>query len=101
MRALLAGARRKELQLLDLTRKLVREESPSDAKSAVDVCIALAAAQARALGGRVKLHRQHGFGDALEARFGPKPKVGSEPILLLGHLDTVWPLGTLKPCRAV
>ncbi len=101
MRALLAGARRKERSLIDLTRKLVQAESPSDAKSAVDACIALAAAEARRLGGRAKLHRRHGFGDVLEARFGPKPKVGSEPILLLGHLDTVWPLGTLKtmPCR--
>ena len=101
MRALLAGARRKELALLNLTQRLVRKESPSDAKSAVDACIALAAALARRLGGRAKLHRRHGFGDVLEARFGPKPKVGSKPILLLGHLDTVWPLGTLKtmPCR--
>ena len=102
MRALLAGARRKQPSLLDLTRKLVEVESPSDEKAAVDACVALAAAQARALGGRVKLHRQTGFGDVLEARFGPKPKTGVRgPILLLGHLDTVWPLGTLEsmPCR--
>jgi glutamate carboxypeptidase len=102
MRALLAGARRKELPLLNLIRKLVRAESPSDAKAAVDACIALAAAQAKALGCRVKLHRQQRFGDVLEARFGPKPKAGVlGRILLLGHLDTVWPLGTLEsmPCR--
>jgi glutamate carboxypeptidase len=101
MRALLARARRKQPSLLDLTRKLVRIESPSDAKASVDACISLAAAQAKALGGRVKLHRQHGCGNALEARFGPKPKTGTKPILLLGHLDTVWPLGTLEsmPCR--
>jgi glutamate carboxypeptidase len=103
MRALLAGARRKESALFDLIQKLVRAESPSDDKAAVDACVALAAAQARALGGRVKLHRQRGFGDVLEARFGPKAqKISSERrILLLGHLDTVWPLGTLKtmPCR--
>jgi glutamate carboxypeptidase len=102
MRALLAGARRKESALLELIQKLVRLESPSDDKAAVDACVALAAAHVRALGGRVKLHRQRGFGDVLEARFGPKSKAGStKPILLLGHLDTVWPLGTLKtmPCR--
>ncbi|MGA2672359.1 MAG: M20 family metallopeptidase [Terracidiphilus sp.] len=102
MRALLAGARRKQSALLDLTRQLVRAESPSDDKAAVDACIAMAVAQAKALDGRVKLHRQRGFGDVLEARFGPKTKAGdAKPILLLGHLDTVWPLGTLKtmPCR--
>jgi glutamate carboxypeptidase len=114
MRALLAGARRKQTALLDLIRKLVRAESPSDDKAAVDACMALAAARAKALGGRVKLHRSaaaDGFGDLLDARFGPKParsgKTAEEDrsaqrrILLLGHLDTVWPVGTLKtmPCR--
>ena len=50
----------------------------------------------------MKLHRQRQFGDILEARFGPKSKTGaSGRVMLLGHLDTVWPLGTLKtmPCR--
>jgi glutamate carboxypeptidase len=102
MRALLAGARRKQPTLLDLIQELVRAESPSDDKAAVNACVALAAAHAKALGGRVKLHRQKSFGDLLEARFGPKSKAGAAGrILLLGHLDTVWPLGTLKtmPCR--
>jgi glutamate carboxypeptidase len=102
MRALLAGARRKQPALLNLIQNLVRVESPSDDKAAVDACVALAAAHAKSLGGRVKLHRQRAFGNVLEARFGPKPKSGSaKPILLLGHLDTVWPLGTLQsmPCR--
>jgi glutamate carboxypeptidase len=100
MRALLAGARRKQSFLLDLVQQLVRAESPSDDKAAVDACIALAAAHAKALGGRVKLHRQREFGDLLEARFGPKNR-SERRTLLLGHLDTVWPLGTLKtmPCR--
>jgi glutamate carboxypeptidase len=102
MRALLAGARRKEPALLELIQQLVRVESPSDDKAAVDACVALAAAHARGLGGRVKLHRQKKFGDLLEARFGAKSKTGAAGrTLLLGHLDTVWPLGTLKtmPCR--
>ncbi len=99
MRALLAGARRKESALLDLIQKLVRVESPSDEKAAVDACVSLVASRAKELGGRVKLHRQRTHGDVLEARFGAKSKAGR--VLLLGHLDTVWPLGTLKtmPCR--
>ncbi len=97
MRALLAGARRAETGLLALLRELVEAESPSDMKAAVDTCVAIASTRAKALGGRVKLHRQKGFGDVFEARFGPRTKAGSpKPILLLGHLDTVWPLGTLK-----
>jgi glutamate carboxypeptidase len=103
MRALLAGARRKRPAMLDLIGQLVRQESPSGDKAAVDACIELAAAHAAALGGRNKIHRQHGFGNVLEARFGFKTKSVRRggPTLLLGHLDTVWPLGTLKtmPCR--
>src|SRR5579862_3893297 len=99
MRALLSGARLKEKGLLDLIRKLVLTESPSDDKAAVDACLALAVEQVRGLGGRVKLHKQRKFGDVVEARFGARSKAGR--VLLLGHLDTVWPLGTLKkmPCK--
>ena len=114
MRALLAGARRKEPALIRVIRQLVGVESPSDDKAAVNNCVALAADHARQLGGRIKLHRQHAFGDVLEARFGPSNSASRSsaskisvvkpilnPILLLGHLDTVWPVGTIKtmPCR--
>ena len=102
MRALLAGARRKQQELLRLTQQLVTAESPSNEKAAIDACVELVASHARALGGRVKLHRQREFGDVLEARFGPRARAGAPGrVLLLGHLDTVWPVGTLKtmPCR--
>ena len=58
MRALLAGARRKQAGLLDLLRRLVVAESPTDDKAAVDACGTLAAAHAKTLGGRVRVHRQ-------------------------------------------
>lgn len=99
MRALLAGARKKERALVGLARKLVLAESPSDQKIAVDACAELAANHAKMLGAHVKLHNQKHFGSILEARFGPRSAAGPE--LLLGHLDTVWPIGTLKtmPCK--
>ena len=68
----------------------------------MDGCVGLVAGRAKALGGRVKLHRQREFGDVLEVRFGPRSRIGAAGgVLLLGHLDTVWPVGTLKtmPCR--
>src|SRR5579863_8942773 len=101
MRALLAGARRKESALVELTRWLVWAESPSDNKVAVDECGELATARVKELGGRVKLHKQREFGNVVEARFGPKAKSAAERVLLLGHLDTVWPLGSIKtmPCQ--
>jgi glutamate carboxypeptidase len=76
-------------------RDLVLIESPSDNKPAVDEAVRLVASLAAGLGGHVKLHRQKYFGDVLEARFGPA-RSRRKPILLLGHLDTVWPLGTLR-----
>lgn len=76
-------------------RELVEIESPSDDKAAVDRANDLVASWVPALGGAVKRHRQKQYGDVLELRFGPtrskRPRV-----LLLGHLDTVWPLGTLR-----
>jgi glutamate carboxypeptidase len=101
MRALLAGARRKESALLALAEKLVRAESPSDTKSAVDACGQLTIEHARILNGRVKVHKQRAHGDVLELRFGPKGKSTEGRTLLLSHIDTVWPIDTLKtmPCR--
>ena len=46
LRALLAGARRSQPNLLGLLRSLVRAESPSDDKAAVDACVTLAAEHA-------------------------------------------------------
>ena len=96
MRALLAGARRKERALIGLARELVEIESPSDDKAAVDRCMARVAESCAGLHGKVKMHRNKAFGNLLEARFGPRRRASAAPILLLGHLDTVWPLGTLK-----
>jgi glutamate carboxypeptidase len=76
-------------------RGLVEVESPSDDKAAVDDAVALVAGWATEVGGRVKLHKQKQFGDVLELRFG-SARGGRKPVLLLGHLDTVWPLGTLE-----
>jgi len=76
-------------------RALVEIESPSDDKSSVDAVMTFAAGLAEPLGGRSKRHKQKHFGDILEIRFGPA-RSSRKPILLLGHLDTVWPLGTLR-----
>jgi glutamate carboxypeptidase len=76
-------------------RDLVLIESPSDSKPAVDEAVRLVAGLAKTVGGRVKIHKQKLFGDVLEVRFG-SARGGRKPVMLLGHLDTVWPLGTLR-----
>jgi glutamate carboxypeptidase len=81
--------------LITSLHDLVAIESPTDSKNAVDAAMDFAAALAVPLGARVRRHRQKRFGDILEVRFGPIRST-TKPILLLGHLDTVWPLGTLQ-----
>jgi glutamate carboxypeptidase len=64
----------------------------------VDRCVDAVVEMATELGGRVRRHRQRTFGDVLELRFGSSGKAERKlaPVMLLGHLDTVWPLGTLR-----
>ena len=88
-----------EGRLLERLRALVEVESPSDDKAGVDRATALVAGWAANLGAKVKWHRQRDFGDVLELRFeaprfGPASRNRSR-VMLLAHLDTVWPMGTL------
>jgi glutamate carboxypeptidase len=50
------------------------------------------------LGGEIRFHRAQDFGNHLQVNFGGR---SAKPVLLLGHYDTVYPLGTLTsmPCR--
>lgn len=77
---------------LERLRQLVEAESPSDSPAGVNRAGALVESWATNLGGRSRRYPGAGFGDVLELRFGPDSPGG---LLLLGHLDTVWPLGTL------
>jgi glutamate carboxypeptidase len=91
-----------ESRLFARLRELVEIESPSEDKAGVDRAGDLVMLWAEALGASVRRHRQREFGDVLELRFGPaRSKRGR--VLLLGHLDTVWSLGTLAkmPWREV
>src|ERR1700688_1888451 len=73
---------------------LVLTETPTEDRVAVNTAASQIEDIARTLGARVKRHKQKTFGDILELRFGPS-RSARKPILLLGHLDTVWPTGTL------
>ena len=79
--------------------ELVEIESPSDNKPAADRMGGFLAGMFEAIGGRACLHRAQDFGDNLQIDFPGRESV--KPVLLLGHFDTVYPLGTLAtmPCR--
>ncbi len=94
-KAVLAFAEARSEWIRTSLRDLVRQESPSEDPAAVNAAVTMVEAHARSLGGRIKRHRQKQFGDILELRFGPA-RSSRKPVLLLGHLDTVWPMGTLK-----
>lgn len=78
--------------LLETIHALVRLESPSDDKAAVDLCGAELERRLRAIGGRVERIAQQRRGDHLRVRFG----AGARQVLVLGHFDTVWPVGQLE-----
>jgi len=86
-------------QIVQTIRQLVEIESPTDNKRAVDQLGALLAGRLEALGGHAKFHRVQNFGDHLQVDFAGTRS--GKPVLLLGHLDTVYPIGTLAtmPCR--
>src|SRR5262249_19175855 len=67
-------------------------ESPTTDKAAVDRCGRALAARLEAIGGRVSRLPRVDRGDHLLAEFG----CGTSQILLLGHFDTVWPVGQLE-----
>jgi len=95
LQALLRGVEAKSEWIRTNLCNLVRQESPSEDRSAVNATGAMVELIARDLGGRIKRNKQKDFGDVIELHFGPS-RSSRKPVLLLGHLDTVWPLGTLK-----
>jgi glutamate carboxypeptidase len=91
--------------IVSTIRELVEIESPSDNKAAVDRIAEAVARKFSQLGGKVdiRIHPAKDFGNHLQIDFDVAGKSASKPVLLLGHYDTVYPLGTLAamPCRAV
>src|SRR3981189_1203558 len=79
--------------IVECIQQLVEIESPSDNKQAADGLGARLAEKFETLGGKTRFHKSAKFGDHLQVNFAGKG--GGNPVLLLGHFDTVYPLGTL------
>lgn len=92
--SVLKEVRRHEVNLIDRLRALVEIESPSADKMGVDQVQTVFAEWAEAAGAKIRRHAHRSFGDSLEIRFGDRYR-GESRIMLLGHLDTVWAVGTL------
>lgn len=82
-------------EILEGLLRWVRIESPTITPEAVNRMMDAASDDLAALGGRIeRLPGRQGFGDVVKARF---PGAAEGPgILLLAHLDTVHPVGTIE-----
>ncbi|HEY6768285.1 MAG TPA: M20 family metallopeptidase [Candidatus Sulfotelmatobacter sp.] len=95
----LQSLKQQQETIVRTVRGLVEIESPSDNKAAVDRLGEVLANKFKALGGIPRFHRVREYGDHLQVDFAGRAKMKS--VLLLGHIDTVYPLGTLAqmPCK--
>lgn len=84
-------------EMINFLKELVRLESPSNDKKAVNRCTAFLAQTLRKNGARVTRYPQEEIGDLYLAEFpAKKPKEKREQILILTHIDTVWPVGKIE-----
>jgi glutamate carboxypeptidase len=95
IRGLLSILRGREEQMLRLLKQFVECESPSHDKPAVDRLGRIVASEWRRRVAKVSVLKQATRGNHVRAELwrGGGDSVGQ--ILVLGHLDTVYPLGTL------
>ena len=78
--------------LIEFIEALVAIESPSDDLDAVNRCGAELASRLTALGATLTRATPSTAGDHLRASFGS----GERQVLMLGHFDTVWPVGQIQ-----
>src|SRR5262245_59279507 len=88
-------------EILQLVRWLVEQESMSRDVEPLKRIGSNYGEKLASIGGRVDLLTDPHFGTTVRARFGPEQRDGIRQLLVVGHLDTVWPLGTLdaRPFR--
>ena len=81
--------------MLAQLRPWVECESPTFDKQSVDRMMDLASRDLALMGARVdRIPGRMGFGDCVRATL-PHPQAGAPGILVMGHMDTVHPIGTL------
>jgi len=91
---LLRISRGREKEMTEMLGKFVRCESPSHNKAAVDRFGKMVAQEWKRRGANIRVLRQREFGDHLRAEIWFGKRRPAKQILVLGHLDTVYPMGT-------
>ncbi|HUG16054.1 MAG TPA: M20 family metallopeptidase [Thermomicrobiales bacterium] len=93
--AIVEAARERHPATVDLLKRIVSFESPSNEKQAVDALVDYLEQQIVARRGRVERLAQDEWGDLLVARFAGDD-AARRPLLVMTHIDTVWPLRTIE-----
>ncbi len=84
-------------EMVNLLKELVSLESPSTEKKAVDKCSDFIIKEFRKVGGKVTRFPQKKIGDLYTVQYPRlKSKAKKEQILVLTHIDTVWPVGRIQ-----
>lgn len=96
MRRLLAGTITQRDAMVNLLGEFVRCESPSYDKAAVDRFGEIVAGEWKRRGATVRVLKQKVRGHHVRAEFSPEHARATGQVLVIGHLDTVYPLGTLQ-----
>jgi len=98
MKAILEYIDSKEAEMLEFLTRLVNIDCGTYDKTGVDQVGDILAGRLAALDFGVQRDAQEKFGDHV---IGTKPGGGNQPILFIGHMDTVFPAGTVakRPFR--
>jgi glutamate carboxypeptidase len=89
--------RSRQGEMIHLLKQITSLESPTDDKKAVDACTAFVAKEFKKIGGRITTLAQKDIGDLTAVEYAPgRTKSADDEILVLTHIDTVWPVGKLS-----
>jgi glutamate carboxypeptidase len=80
--------------MIDELKRLIEHESPSRDNTAIGSLGHLLAGRLAGLGGEVQIVDDAGGGIHIVGRFSSAAE--NPPALILGHYDTVWPIGTIE-----
>jgi glutamate carboxypeptidase len=95
MKQILRELRGRQDAMLKMLGEFVRCESPSHVKRAVDECAATVAREWQRRGANVRILQRRERGNHVRAEIWDGAGRAGGQIMVLGHTDTVYPLGTL------
>ncbi len=95
MVALLDYFVQRQRTILELIRELVEQETTSREEARLHQITQFVAARLQPFASELQIFPSPGYGSHLCARFACGHASDAPQVLVIGHLDTVWPVGTL------